>query len=95
LRSIFPGRDLIEYDAEKRPDITKLTSTAIVVATSALKTGTNMPETNLALFYGGAYSLEDWLQGAGRTGREGSNVRVPCIRFRSFAQHLLRTQIPS
>lgn len=76
LRSIFPGRDLIEYDAERRPDITKLTSTAIVVATSALKTGTNMPETNLALFYGGAYSLEDWLQGAGRTGREGSNVRA-------------------
>jgi superfamily II DNA helicase RecQ len=69
LRTSFPERELLAYDSDRKPDVTNLGPTSIVVATSALKTGTNMSETNLALLYGGAYSLEDWLQAAGRTGR--------------------------
>jgi superfamily II DNA helicase RecQ len=84
MRTHFPTRTVIEYDQERRPDVCNLDPTAIVVATSALKTGTNMSETNLVLLYGCAYHLEDWLQAAGRGGRcKGSqvkpHVRVVCI----------------
>ena len=49
------------------------------MSTSALKTGTNLAPTNLVLFYGAVYSLEDWLQGAGRAGRcPGSQVSSFC-----------------
>ena len=69
LRKSFRDRNVIEFDRDRRPDVTQLAPMDVVVATSALKTGTNMAETNLALLYGGAYSLEDWIQAAGRTGR--------------------------
>jgi superfamily II DNA helicase RecQ len=77
VRTHFPDRTVIEYDQERRPDVCNLDPTAIVVATSALKTGTNMSETNLVLLFGCAYHLEDWLQAAGRAGRcEGSQVNL-------------------
>ncbi len=77
LRTRFPDRTVIEYDQDRRPDVCTLDPTAIVVATSALKTGTNMSETNLVLLLGCVYGLEDWLQGAGRAGRcEGSQVNL-------------------
>ncbi len=78
LRTSFPDRVVVEYDSDRKPDVTNLAPSAIVVATSALKTGTNMSETNLAILHGGAYSLEDLIQAAGRTGRyPGSEGR--CI----------------
>ncbi len=43
---------------------------SIIVATSALQTGANLPATLLSIFYGYAYSPEGIIQGAGRSGRE-------------------------
>lgn len=62
-------RSIIEYDRDRRPDVFHTAADAIVVSTSALQTGTNLAPTNLVLFYGIVYSLEDLLQGAGRGGR--------------------------
>lgn len=84
LRVAFPDRTVVEYDEDRRPDLSNLDATAIIVSTSALKTGTNLPETNLVVLYGCAYHLEDWLQAAGRAGRcEGSQVRL--VQSYSFA----------
>ncbi len=75
LRATFPERTIIEFDQDRRPDVSVLAPDALLVATSALKTGANLPETNLILLYGLVYSLEDWLQAAGRGGRcPGSQV---------------------
>ena len=80
LRATFPGRTIIEFDLDRRPDVSVLAPDALLVATSALKTGANLPETNLILLYGLVYSLEDWLQAAGRAGRcPGSQVSAPFI----------------
>lgn len=77
LRGAFPDRLVVEHDEDRRPDVSNLDPTAIIVSTSALKTGTNLAETNLVLLYGCAYHLEDWLQAAGRAGRcEGSQVSL-------------------
>ena len=82
LRESFPSRIIIEYDQDRRPDVTHTEQTAIIVSTSALKTGTNLAETNLVLFYGCIYSLEDWLQGAGRGGRfPGAHVSALCRNY--------------
>jgi superfamily II DNA helicase RecQ len=85
LRESFPDRELLAYDKDRKPDVTNLGPTAIVVATSALKTGTNMSETNLALLYGGAYSLEDWIQAAGRTGRCPGSEGLAITLFTPYA----------
>jgi len=45
-------------------------SRSVIVATSVLQTGANLPATLLSLFYGYAYSPEGVIQGAGRSGRE-------------------------
>lgn len=80
LRESFPARSIIEYDQERRPDVTNTDPASIIVSTTALKTGTNLAETNLVLFYGCVYSLEDWLQGAGRVGRlPGTHVSALSI----------------
>jgi superfamily II DNA helicase RecQ len=80
LRAAFPERTIIEYDTERRPDLSVLAPDALLVTTSALKTGANLPETNLIVLYGLVYSLEDWLQAAGRGGRwPGSQVSAPFI----------------
>jgi hypothetical protein len=79
LKDVYPGRTIVEFDKVRRPDVTRLGQSDLVVATSALKTGANMSETNLVIAYGGCYSLEDLLQGAGRGGRfPGSQVIAFC-----------------
>jgi superfamily II DNA helicase RecQ len=49
--------------------LSDISDDTIVVATSALQTGANLPTVCFVIFYGCAYSPEGWLQGAGRAAR--------------------------
>jgi primosomal protein N' len=55
VSKIFPGRSIVTYDRENRSDLSALANDAIVVATSALQTGTNIPRLDLTINYGYAY----------------------------------------
>ena len=77
LQVSFPGRKIIAYDSDRRPDVIDIAADAIIVSTSVLQTGINLAETNLVLQIGGSHAIEDWLQGGGRAGRcDDSQVSV-------------------
>jgi len=79
LTKKFPGRSIVTYDRENRSDLSALANDAIVVATSALQTGTNIPRLDLTINYGYAYSPEGLLQAGGRAARTEEQIGVALL----------------
>jgi hypothetical protein len=58
-------RPIVLYSRDSRPDLNVLAEDALVLSTSVLQTGANLPPVKLVLSLGHAYSLEALLQAAG------------------------------
>ena len=98
------GRSIVTYDRENRSDLSALANDAIIVATSALQTGTdhtrtyrtnsntragtNIPRLDLTINYGYAYSPEGLLQAGGRAARTEEQIGVALLLRTPFSTDL-------
>lgn len=98
------GRSIVTYDRENRSDLSAIANDAIIVATSALQTGTdhtrtyrtksdtragtNIPGLDLTINYGYAYSPEGLMQAGGRGARTEGQIGVALLLRTPFSTDL-------
>ena len=76
LEGLYPN-DVIAYHSEKKDEEKALLSGTkhIIVATSALSMGVDVPNVDLVIHFNMPPSLAEYYQMAGRSGREGQRAR--------------------